>query len=237
MEPDVPLVVPEVNPEDIEWHKGIIANPNCSTTQMVVALKPIHDEAAITRLVVTTLQAVSGAGFNEMEELRNQSLAVLEGREYPPKLFPHQIAFNVIPQIPQSDAFTDNLYTSEEMKMVHETRKIMEAPDMRIAATCTRVPVFRGHSESVTVETAEKVTVERARELLRSASGVTLLDDPAGQVYPLPAECEDKDDTFVGRIREDISSENGLVLWIVSDNLRKGAATNAVQIAEHLIGS
>jgi aspartate-semialdehyde dehydrogenase len=236
-DPETPLVVPEVNPQAIRAHKGIIANPNCSTIQLVMALKPLHDEGTVERLVITTLQAVSGAGWNEMEELRLQTQALIEGRDYPPRLFPHQIAFNVIPQIPQSDAFGANLYTSEEMKMVHETRKIMGAPDMRISATCTRVPVYRGHSESVTVETRTKITVERARELLAAAPGVTLVDDPARALYPMPAEADGKDDTFVGRVREDLSSENGLVLWIVSDNLRKGAATNAVQIAEHLIGA
>ena len=234
MDADVPLVVPEVNPEDIEWHKGIIANPNCSTIQMVAALKPIHDAARVVRVVVATYQSTSGAGAKAVHEMFEQSRALLAGKPYPPAVFPHQIAFNCIPQIPQEDAFGENGYTSEEMKMLHETRKIMGDERILVSSTTVRVPVLVGHSESVNVEFEREMTPEEAREILRKAPGVTVLDDPANQVYPTPLAAEGKDDVFVGRIRRDLSCAKALNLWVVSDNLRKGAATNAVQIAELL---
>jgi len=232
MEDDVPLVVPEVNPGEAHRHKGIIANPNCSTIQMVVVLKPLHDAARIRRVVVSTYQSVSGAGMAAIRELREQSRAVLEEKSYPPEVFPHQIAFNCLPQIPQKDAFADNFYTTEEMKMVNETKKIMMDPSIRVTATTVRVPVFVSHSESVNVETERKLTRGEAMDILRNAPGITVLDEPSVQSYPLATDAEGKDDTFVGRIREDISHDSALDMWIVSDNLRKGAALNAVQIAE-----
>lgn len=235
MDPDVPLVVPEVNPDDVKKHNGIIANPNCSTIQMVVALKPLHDAARLRRVVVCTYQAVSGVSLAAIEELKRESREALEGRTPEVDIFPYQVAFNCIPQIPQSDAFLENGYTSEEMKMLNETRKIMGDDTILVSPTTVRVPVVIGHSEAVNAEFERKVTPEEARELLRNFPGVTVLDDPAGQVYPTPLDCADKDDVFVGRIREDISCENALNMWVVSDNLRKGAATNAVQIAELLL--
>ncbi len=234
MDPEVPLVVPEVNPHDIPKHKGIIANPNCSTIQMVVVLKPLHDAAQITRVVVSTYQAVSGAGSAAINELRDATRRALDGQDPGHSVFPHPIAFNCIPQIPQKDAFTDNAYTSEEMKMVNETKKIMGDPNIRVTATTVRVPVFNSHSESVNVETVKKLTADAARALLKNAPGVVVLDDPANQVYPLAIDAAGKWDTFVGRIREDISHPSALDMWIVSDNLLKGAALNAVQIAELL---
>ncbi|MBT0654341.1 aspartate-semialdehyde dehydrogenase [Geomobilimonas luticola] len=233
MDPEVPLVVPEVNPHTIAQYttKGIIANPNCSTIQMVVALKPLHDYATIKRIVVSTYQAVSGTGKKAIEELHDQIRAMLQGKPAECTVYPHRIAFNCLPQI---DSFKENGYTGEEMKMVNETRKIMEA-EIGVTATTVRVPVFYGHSESVNIETGRKITVDRARELLKSAPGVELADDPANGVYPMPIDAAGQDLTFVGRIREDESIENGLNLWIVADNIRKGAATNAVQIAEILI--
>ncbi|HEY6873307.1 MAG TPA: aspartate-semialdehyde dehydrogenase [Geobacteraceae bacterium] len=233
MDPDVPLVVPEVNPHAIAGYttKGIIANPNCSTIQMVVALKPLHDYAAIRRIVVSTYQAVSGAGNRAIDELQMQVRDLLQGKSPECTVYPYQIAFNCLPQI---DSFCPNGYTGEEMKMVNETRKIMEA-DIRVTATTVRVPVFYGHSESVNVETEKKITVEKARELLAGAAGVELVDDPAHRVYPMPVDAAGQDLVYVGRIREDESIENGLNLWVVADNIRKGAATNAVQIAEILI--
>ncbi len=236
MEPDVPLVVPEVNPEDIKQHKGIIANPNCSTIQMVAALKPIHDAAHIVRIVVATYQSTSGAGAKATNEMYEQSRALLEEREHPPAVFPHQIAFNCIPHIPQSGGFGPNGYTSEEMKMVNETRKMFHDDSIRISATCVRVPVERGHSEAVNVQTERKLTADAARELLAKAPGVVVVDDPPKGLYPLATLAAGKDPVYVGRIREDISQENGLDMWIVSDNLRKGAALNAIQIAERLAG-
>ena len=234
MDPEVPLVVPEVNPDDVKWNKGIIANPNCSTIQMVVVLKPLHDAAKIERLVISTYQAVSGAGVNAVEELREQSRAILEGKEYPPKVFPYQIAFNCIPQIPQSGAFEANGYTSEELKMVNETKKIIGDDSIRVTATTVRVPVFDAHSESVNVETREKLTAQQARDILSKAPGVVVQDDPANQVYPLACNAARTYETYVGRIREDLSHPRALDLWIVADNLLKGAALNAVQIAEIL---
>jgi len=237
MEPDVPLVVPEVNPEDIAWHKGIIANPNCSTIQMVVALKPIHDAVRIKRIVVTTFQSVSGAGSRAIDEMFRETRAVLAGAKYDRMVFPHQIAFNCIPQIPQSDAFLANAYTHEEMKMANETRKMFHDDSIMVSATCVRVPVERSHSEAVNIETERKITPEEVRELLSAAEGVVVVDEIANQRYPLPIEAAGRDEVFVGRIREDISCPNGIAMWIVSDNLRKGAALNAIQIAERLIES
>ncbi len=232
MEPDVPLVVPEVNPDDVHLHKGIIANPNCSTIQMVVALYPIHKKKRIKRIIVSTYQAVSGAGAKAIEDLEKETKSKFEGKHYYPEALPASIAFNVIPRI---DVFMENGYTKEEMKMLNETRKIMHAPDIKVSATCVRVPVFVGHSESVTIETEEPITPEEAREILKEAPGVIVEDDPENNVYPMPIDVEGKDDVFVGRIRKDLAFENGLSMWVVADNLRKGAATNAVQIAEVLI--
>ena len=235
MDPGVPLVVPEVNPDDAKKHNGIIANPNCSTIQMVVALKPLHDAAKLKRVVVATYQAVSGVSLAAMDELTRESREALDGKTPVVDIFPCQIAFNCIPQIPQSDAFLENAYTTEEMKMHHETRKIMGDDTIRVTATTVRVPVLIGHSEAVNAEFERKISAEEARELLGNFPGVTVVDDPANQLYPTPLDCADKDDVFVGRIREDISCENALNFWVVSDNLRKGAATNAVQIAELLL--
>ena len=234
MEPDVPLVVPEVNAQEIVHYKtrGIIANPNCSTIQMVVALKPIHDAARIKRIVVSTYQSVSGAGRMAMEELSQQVGALFNGRELKREKFPHQIAFNCIPHI---DAFLDNGYTKEEMKMINETRKIFNEPALPITATTVRVPVFCSHSESVNVETEKKLSAAQAKALLRDAPGVMLADVPEENIYPMAIDAVGKDATYVGRVREDQSVANGLNLWVVADNLRKGAALNAVQIAEILI--
>jgi aspartate-semialdehyde dehydrogenase len=232
MNPECPLVVPEVNPHDLGWHQGIIANPNCSTIQMVVALKPLHDRARIKRVVVSTYQAVSGGGKRAFDELREQTGDLVAGRPVHPQVFPHQIAFNLIPHI---DVFQEGGYTKEEWKMVRETQKIMGDESIRVTATCVRVPVFFSHSESVNIETEEKLTADEARNLLQSAPGVTVIDDPAKLRYPLPVDAAHTDDVFVGRIREDFTVENGLNLWIVADNVRKGAALNAVQIAEQLV--
>jgi len=232
MDPEVPLVVPEVNAHDLSWHKGIIANPNCSTIQMVVVLKPLHDAARIKRVVVTTFQAVSGTGMKAMDELMQQTADILNFREIKINVYPHQIAFNVLPHI---DKFLENGYTKEEMKMVNETKKIMGDSSIRVTATTVRVPVFRGHSESLNIETEKKLTANEARAILSSAKGVVVYDAPEKNIYPMPLIAADKDETYVGRIREDESIECGLNMWIVSDNLRKGAALNAVQIAEALL--
>lgn len=227
MDPEVPLVVPEVNPEDVAKHNGIIANPNCSTIQMLVALKPLHDYGKIKRIVVSTYQAVSGAGAQAIAELENQ----VNGDETVEQ-FQHQIAYNMLPQI---DVFLDNHYTKEEMKMVNETKKIFHDDSIKVTATCVRVPVRNSHSESVNIETEKKISRDKAIELLSLAKGVKVVDDVQKGIYPMPLDSDGKDDTFVGRIREDESIENGLNLWVVADNLRKGAALNAVQIAEELI--
>ena len=234
MEPDIPLVVPEVNPESIGMYKnrGIISNPNCSTIQMVVALKPIHDAVRIKRIVVSTYQAVSGTGKKAIEELIEQTRALMNNREPEIKVYPHRIAFNCLPHI---DVFLDNGYSKEEMKMVNETKKIFNDPSVAVTATTVRVPVFFGHSESVNIETGKKITADEVREILSRAPGVTVVDDLKRNKYPLPIDAAGKDDTFVGRIREDESIENGINMWIVSDNVRKGAALNAVQIAEILV--
>lgn len=231
MNPDVALVVPEVNPEAIEQHKGVIASPNCSTTQMVVAMKPLHDAARITRVVVSSYQATSGAGLAGNKDLTDGTTAHLQGDSYDYAAFAHPIAFNVIPQI-GSEKHAG--YTSEEMKMVHETHKIFGDDSIKICPTCVRVPVSNCHSESILVETEKKLTVEEARELFAAAEGIVVEDDLGEGLYPMPLGCSDRDEVFVGRIREDLSSANGLAFWCVSDNLRKGAATNAVQIAELL---
>ena len=233
MDPEIPLVVPEVNPHAISGYKtrGIIANPNCSTIQMVVALKPLYDYARIRRIVVSTYQAVSGSGHKAVTELEDQVRAWVDGRSLEPKVYPHQIAFNCLPQI---DIFQENGYTKEEMKMLNETRKIMEDPEIRVTATAVRVPVFYSHSEAVNVEFEKKVSASKARELLSTAPGVNVVDDPPHSIYPLALDAAGQDLVFVGRIREDISQANGLDFWVVADNIRKGAATNAVQIAEVL---
>ena len=234
MEPDIPLVVPEVNAKEIANYKtrGIIANPNCSTIQMVVALKPIHDAARIKRVVVSTYQSVSGAGRKAMEELSQQVAALFNGKEIEKAKFPHQIAFNCIPHI---DAFMADGYTKEEWKMIEETRKILGEPNLPVTATTVRVPVFCSHSEAVNVETYVKLSANETRRILREAPGIIVADEPENNLYPMAIDAAGKDATYVGRIREDKSVANGLNLWVVSDNLRKGAALNAVQIAEILI--
>jgi aspartate-semialdehyde dehydrogenase len=234
MDPDVPLVVPEVNPHAIAQYKnkGIIANPNCSTIQMVVVLKPIHDVAKIKRVVVSTYQSVSGTGLKAIDELLQQTKAILNSQEVMKKVYPHQIAFNCLPHI---DSFLDNGYTKEEMKMVNETQKIMEDPQIRVTATTVRVPVLYAHSESVNIETEKKITPQEVRDILAKAPGVVVVDNPRQNEYPLAIYAAGRDETFVGRIREDESIAKGINMWIVADNIRKGAALNAVQIAEILI--
>lgn len=239
MDPEVPLVVPEVNPHAILKHKGIIANPNCSTIIMVMALKPIYDLAKIKRIIVSTYQAVSGAGKEGIDELTNQVKAYSEGREMEAKILPsasldkhYPIAFNLIPQI---DIFLDNLYTKEEMKMVNETRKILEDYDMKITATTVRVPVYRSHSESVNVELEKDLTLEDIKDALSKFPGVQLQDDPQSQIYPMPIYTSDKNDVYVGRLRRDESADNSFNMWVVGDQIRKGAALNTLQIAETMI--
>lgn len=239
MDPEVPLVVPEVNPEAIANHKGIIANPNCSTIIMVMALKPLYNVSKIKRVVVSTYQAVSGGGKEAMAELEEQVKAINEGRPVVANILPgaslakhYQIAFNLIPQI---DVFKDNLYTKEEMKMIDETKKIMNDDSMRITATTIRVPVYRSHAESVNVEFEDEISVEKAREVLAAFSGVTLTDNPDEQIYPMPLETSGKNDVEVGRIRKDYSTDNALNFWVCGDQIRKGAALNALQIAEYMI--
>ncbi|MBI5814599.1 MAG: aspartate-semialdehyde dehydrogenase [Nitrospinae bacterium] len=231
MDPGTPLVVPEVNPHAIKLHKGIIANPNCSTIQMVVALKPLHDYARIKRIVVSTYQSVSGTGKKAIDELDRQTRDIFNMREVTAKVYPYQIAFNCLPQI---DSFLETGYTKEEQKMVNETKKIMEDDSIKVSATTVRVPVFYAHSESVNVEFERPISPDKARELLSNAPGVELRDDPAKQIYPLAIDAAGKDPTYVGRIRLDDTVEHGLNMWIVADNIRKGAALNAVQIAEIL---
>ena len=234
MKPDVPLVIPEVNPEAIHEHRGIIASPNCSTTQLVVALKPLHDAARVRRVVVSTYQATSGAGLAGCRDLEASSRAHLAGQKHKCETFAHDIAFNLIPQIgsPKHQG-----YTSEEMKMVFETRKILGDESIQVCPTCVRVPVSNCHSESILVETERKLSVAEARELFAAFPGIVVVDDLEAKQYPMPATCDGRDEVFIGRIREDLSSPNGLAFWCVSDNLRKGAATNAVQIAELLVRS
>jgi aspartate-semialdehyde dehydrogenase len=234
MDPEIPLVVPEVNPHAIAHYtrRGIIANPNCSTIQMLVALKPIYDKVGIKRIVVSTYQAVSGTGAKAIEELKTQIMDYAAGRKMAAKVYPHQIAFNCLPQI---DSFLENGYTKEEMKMVNETRKIFEDKTIGVTATTVRVPVFFGHSESVNIETSRKISAQEVKNLLTGAPGIQLVDEPSKGIYPLATDCAGKFETLVGRIREDESIENGINLWVVSDNILKGAALNAVQIAERLI--
>ena len=238
MDPEVPLIVPEVNPEAILKHKGIIANPNCSTIIMLMALKPIYDLARIKRIIVSTYQAVSGAGKEGIDELTNQVGEYLDGKEMTANILPsasaekhYPIAFNLIPQI---DVFCDNLYTKEEMKMVNETKKIFNK-DIEVNATCVRVPALRAHSESIWVETERPISVEEAREAFANGEGLVLQDNPAEKEYPMPLFLAGKDPVYVGRIRKDLTNENGLTFWIVGDQIKKGAALNAVQIAEYLI--
>ncbi len=226
MDPEVPLVVPEVNPEDIKWNKGIIANPNCSTIQAMVALKPLHDKYGIKRVVYSTYQAVSGAGMAGYKDLEDG----LKGEE--PKKFPHPIAGNCLPHI---DVFLPNGYTKEEMKMVNETRKILGDDNMRITATTVRVPVYYGHSEAINVEFEKQFDLDELRETLKNAPGIVVQDDPENDVYPLAINAAGTNETYVGRIRRDESVESGVNLWVVADNIRKGAAANAVQIAQQLI--
>jgi aspartate-semialdehyde dehydrogenase len=229
MEEDVPLVVPEVNPDDAFRHRGIIANPNCSTIQMVVVLKPLHDRSPLRRVIASTYQSVSGTGKDAVEELREQTAEVLREREAVPRVYPHPIAFNCIPHI---DVFYPGGHTKEELKMVNETRKIMGIPDLPVCATAVRVPVFVGHSESINAEFAEAIDPGEARRILSSAPGVEVVDDPENALYPLALEAAGKDACYVGRIREDTSCPRALNMWVVCDNIRKGAALNAVQIAE-----
>lgn len=232
MDPNVPLVVPECNPEDLRWHRGIIANPNCSTIIAMVPLKPLHDYAGIRRIIASTYQAVSGAGILGLRELSEQTREVLDGKPIQPEVFQHQIAFNLIPHI---DYFEDNGYTREEMKLFREGRKILGVPDLMVSSTCVRVPVFRSHSEAITIETERKLTPEKARELLSNAPGVRLVDDPAKNEYPMPIDTSNGDLVWVGRIRKDISAPNSLTFWCAGDQIRKGAALNAEQIAETMI--
>ncbi len=232
MDPQVPLVVPEVNPHDVDWHKNIIANPNCSTIQMVVVLKPLHDAAKIKRVVVSTYQAVSGTGQKAVTELETQVRQLFNMQEPEAKVYPYQIAFNCLPQI---DVFSEGDYTFEEIKMIKETAKIMGDESIKVTATTVRVPVFYGHSESVNIETEEKLTPAQVRAILSRAPGVAVYDNPSERLYPMPIMAAGEDEVFVGRIREDKTIENGLNLWIVADNIRKGAALNAVQIAELLL--
>lgn len=238
MDPNTPLVVPEVNIEKVKEHQGVIANPNCSTIQMVAALKPLYDRYGISRIIVSTYQAVSGAGSKAISELLRQSTEVLAGNEVEPDILPvgslpvkHQIAFNAIPQI---DKFQDNGFTLEEMKMIRETKKIMNDDNLQVTATCVRIPVVYGHSESVYVELKDDFQMEDVRELLANAPGLTLVDEPSEQKYPLATESAGKPDVFVGRLRRDLSQPRALNMWVVSDNLMKGAAWNAVQIAEYI---
>jgi len=232
MEPEVPLVVPEVNGDDLENHRGVIAIPNCSTTPIVLVLWPIHQVNPIRRIIVDTYQAVSGTGARAVSELTEQARAVLDGKNVAPHVYPHQIAFNLLPEI---DVFLDNGYTKEEWKMIQETRKIMHEPDLLVSATCVRVPVFVGHSAAVHVELSRPMTVDEVRNLLQETPGITVQDEPSISLYPQPWTAAGRDDVFVGRLRQDASHLNGIAMWVVSDNLRKGAALNSIQIAEELI--
>ncbi|MGC8587466.1 MAG: aspartate-semialdehyde dehydrogenase [Hydrogenobaculum sp.] len=233
MDDNVPLVVPEVNKEDIKKHKGIIANPNCSTIQMLVAIKPIYDEFGISKIIVSTYQAVSGAGAKAIEELKTQTENWCQKKRIEPNhVLPKRIAFNVIPQI---DVFLEDGYTKEETKMLNETRKMLHDNDIRVSATTVRVPVFYGHSEAISLELKKDVDLQKVRELLRKAPSVILMDEPHDSVYPIPIVVEGRDEVFVGRIRKDRAFDNGISMWVVADNIRKGAATNAIQIAEALI--
>ncbi len=231
MDPEVPLVIPEVNPQDLDWNKGIIANPNCSTIQMLVALKPLHDEFNIKRVVVSTYQAVSGSGQKAIEELDQQAKDYANGKPLTNGVYPHQIAFNALPHI---DVFLEDGYTKEEMKMVNETHKMLDK-NIQVSPTAVRIPVYRCHSESINIETEKEMDLEKAIKLLEASPGIKVVDDPANNSYPMAIDVKGKDDVYVGRLRKDPSVKNGLNMWVVADNLRKGAALNAVQIAETLI--
>jgi aspartate-semialdehyde dehydrogenase len=232
MDPDIPLIVPEVNPGALRGHGGIIANPNCSTIQMVVALKPLHDSWGIKRVIVSTYQAVSGTGKNAIDELFEETRAALDGHDYRPSVYPHPIAFNLFPHI---DVFEESGYSKEEIKMMDETRKIMGLPELRITATTVRVPIVAGHSESVNVEFERAFDLAEVTAILAAAPGIAILDEPSRNIYPTPLAAAGTDPCYVGRLRRDDSVDNGLNFWVVADNLRKGAALNAVQIAEHLV--
>lgn len=234
MDENVPLVVPEVNAEDIKSHQGLIASPNCSTIIMAVAINPIHQAVGIDRIVVSTYQAVSGAGAAGIDELSDGITALQNGAKFEPTVFQYPIAFNVIPHI---DVFEDNDYTREEMKMVYETRKIMHAQEMRISATAVRVPVYRSHSEAISIETSNPITPEEARMILEKSPGIIVQDDPGENIYPMPLFTANTDDVYVGRIRRDISTDNGILLWAAADQIRKGAATNTIQIAEYVVSN
>ena len=232
MQDDVPLVVPEVNGDDLNYHKGVVSIPNCTTTPLVMALKPLHEQNAVKRVIAATYQSVTGTGAAAAQELRDQSGDILAGTEASAEVYPHQIAFSVLPHV---EPFWDNGYTNEEMKMQNETRKIMHAPDIRVSSTCVRVPVVVSHSEAVNVEFTDAISPGEVREILTGTPGLRVVDDPSSNVYPTPIEAEGKDDVFVGRIREDIALDNGIAMWLSCDNLRKGAALNSIQIAEEIL--
>ena len=232
MDPCVPLVIPEVNGDDLEAHQGIVSVPNCSTAPLAMTLKPLMGVNSIERVVVSTYQSVSGTGAAAVEELREQSISVLGNGPIEPQEYPHQIAFNALPHV---ETFEDNGYTTEEMKMVHETRKILHEPGLRISATCVRVPVMVGHSEAVHIDFEEPIGPGEVREALSGVPGLTVVDDPAMNRYPMPVDAEGEDDVFVGRIRQDVSNPRGVAMWLVTDNLRKGAALNGIQIAEEMM--
>ncbi|MYA62398.1 MAG: aspartate-semialdehyde dehydrogenase [Dehalococcoidia bacterium] len=232
MQGNVPLVVPEVNGDDLDYHEGIVSIPNCTTTPLVMALKPLHEQNAVRRVIAATYQSVTGTGAAAAQELRDQSGDILAGKEANAEVYPHQIAFSVLPHV---EPFWDNGYTNEEMKMQNETRKIMHAPDIRVSSTCVRVPVVVSHSEAVNVEFSDVISPGEVREILAGAPGIRVVDDPGSNVYPTPIEAEGQDDVFVGRIREDIALDNGIAMWLSCDNLRKGAALNSLQIAEEIL--
>ena len=232
MESHVPLVVPEVNVDDLNHHKGIVSIPNCTTTPLVMALKPLHEKNPVKRVIAATYQSVTGTGAAAAQELRDQSRAVLDGEQASAHVYPHQIAFSVLPHV---EPFWDNGYTNEEMKMQNEARKIMHSPDLRVSSTCVRVPVVVSHSEAVNVEFSDAISPGEVREILADAPGVRVVDDPQSNVYPMPIQAEGKDDVFVGRIRSDLALDNGIAMWLSCDNLRKGAALNAIQIAEEML--
>ena len=232
MQDNVPLVVPEVNGDDLGYHEGIVSIPNCTTTPLVMALKPLHEQNAVKRVIAATYQSVTGTGAAAAQELRDQSGDILAGRDASAEVYPHQIAFSVLPHV---EPFWDNGYTNEEMKMQNETRKIMHAPGIRVSSTCVRVPVVVSHSEAVNVEFSDSISPGEVREILTGAPGIRVVDDPGSNVYPTPIEAEGQDDVFVGRIREDIALDNGIAMWLSCDNLRKGAALNSIQIAEEIL--
>ena len=232
MEPHVPLVVPEVNGDDLNHHKGIVSIPNCTTTPLVMALNPLHEKNPVKRVIAATYQSVTGTGTAAAQELRDQSRAVLDGEQASADVYPHQIAFSVLPHV---EPFWDNGYTNEEMKMQNEARKIMHSPDLRVSSTCVRVPVVVSHSEAVNVEFSDAISPGEVREILADAPGVRVVDDPQSNVYPMPIQAEGEDDVFVGRIRADLALDNGIAMWLSCDNLRKGAALNAIQIAEEML--